>query len=86
MNVILRGRFMTGGIPIRFDGRAFQPLVPVDIPDGTVCMAHVVSAKLPGPMTDEQRATWAEIMAIFAATDPHFPTVDEAIAVSRGRP
>jgi hypothetical protein len=73
-------------IPVEFNGHVFVPLVPVTLPEGTQCVAHVPSVKPPPPVTEESARMWAEIMRAVAAADPPYPTVDEAMRASRGRP
>jgi hypothetical protein len=78
-------------VVVEFDGTTFVPQQPVDLPVGT--RATVAIADLPAEVfrpprqpTDEDRARWEELMAQLNATEPHFPTMEDAIGYSRGRP
>jgi hypothetical protein len=76
---------------VEFDGTNFVPQQPVDLPVGTratVAIADLPSgvAPPPRPPTEEDRVRWKELMAELNATEPYFPTVEDAIGYSRGRP
>ncbi len=82
-------------IEVVFDGRAFVPTGPVDLPAGTRASVAVPDAgptrgvlagPPPPPMTEEDKQEWERLCRIWAATPLPWATVDEAIAYSRGRP
>jgi hypothetical protein len=65
-----------------FDGRAFVPREAVELPVGTTVEVLVP----PRPPTEEEQREWQAILQEIAATEPAFPTVEEALRHSRGRP
>lgn len=76
-----------------FDGKVFVPCQPVNLPAGTK-----VSVALPGvstgaelikkkPLpTTKQQQEWEQLMRELNATEPYFPTVEDAIGYSRKYP
>ena len=84
-----------------YDGAVFIPDEPVNLPPGTrgtidlpEPAAGVPSAAeditdgarpMP-PMTEEQRRDWDELVADLRATEPVWPTVEDAMRYTRGRP
>jgi hypothetical protein len=78
---------MSRAIPVEYNGHVFVPLIMIDdLPEGTRCVAHIPSLKPPPPVTEEHKRVWAEICRALVQTVPPFPTVEEAMRVSRGRP
>lgn len=87
---------MLKAIEVEFDGKAFVPTEPIDLPAGarlTITLPDAAAAHQPGPitnqrrpMTDEEKRRWEELRRHWEETPPPFPTVEEAIAYSRGRP
>lgn len=80
-------------IDVVFDGKAFVPTGPVNLPAGTkasVSVAERQNAVLAGPppppMTEEQKQDWERLCQIWETTPLPWATVEEAIAYSRGRP
>jgi len=73
-------------IPVEFNGQVFVPLVQVELPEGTRCIAHVPALKLPPPVTEEHRRLWDEIIRQVEASPQQYPTVDEEMKALRGRP
>jgi hypothetical protein len=82
-------------IEVVFDGKAFVPTEPVDLPAGTKASVAlpesgpargVLVGPPPPPMTEEQRQDWKRLCRLWAATPLPWATVDEAIAFMRGRP
>jgi hypothetical protein len=65
-----------------FDGRVFVPCDPVDVPAGTKVEVMVP----PAPATPEEQARWEEIKRQIDASEPHWPTLDEAMRYIRKRP
>jgi predicted DNA-binding antitoxin AbrB/MazE fold protein len=80
-------------IEVVFDGTTFVPTEPVDLPTGTKASVElpdhasatpgVLAGPPPAPMTAEEEAEWDELCRIWAATPPHWATVDEAVAAMR---
>jgi hypothetical protein len=83
-------------IEVVFDGRAFVPSEPVDLPSGTRLRLTVpenrdeASSRLvpnqPRPLTEEEEKHWEELCRIWETASWPFSSVDEALAYSRGRP
>ncbi|MBX9583867.1 MAG: hypothetical protein K2X87_26505 [Gemmataceae bacterium] len=72
-------------IPVEYNGHVFVPLVQIDLPEGTRCVATVPARKPPLPVTDEHRALWADITRQIEAGTPPYPTVEDAMrALRRG--
>jgi len=71
-----------------FDGRVFVPEGPIDLPAGTKVAIPLPLPPIqpPRPPTSADHARWDELVATLNATEPHFPTVEDAIGYSRGRP
>jgi hypothetical protein len=65
-----------------FDGHVFVPTDPVDVPVGT----KVEIVVPPPPLSAEEQERWEETKRQIAATEPHWPTVDEAIRYTRKYP
>ncbi len=64
-----------------FDGKAFVPCEPVELPVGTQ-----VEVLLPGPPrkpTEEDNRRWQEILREINSTDPYFPTLEDAMRYTR---
>ncbi len=83
-------------IEVVFDGKAFVPSQPVDLPAGTRLnltvrqglggtLPQLIPSK-PRPLTEEEEKKWEELCRHWEATPPPFATVEEAISYSRGRP
>ena len=73
-------------IEAEFDGNVFVPVGPVNLPIGskvTIPLPQVPQPREPTP-ADQQR--WAELMRELNATEPYFPTVEDALGQMRGRP
>ena len=79
-------------IEVVFDGKAFVPTEPVDLPAGTKANVAVpegapartvLAGPPPPPMTEEQKRDWERLCQLWAATPPHWATVDEAVAAMR---
>jgi hypothetical protein len=66
-----------------YNGKVFVPSETVNLPPGTK-VEIVIPRPLRQPTADEDRQ-WQDVLNDLAATPPAFPTVDEAINVSRGR-
>lgn len=69
----------------KFDGRAFVPSNPVDLPVGTEVEVLLPPAPLREP-TPEENDEWRQIRGEILQGPPEFPTVDEAMKRSRKRP
>lgn len=67
-----------------FDGKVFIPKGPVSLPAGTK-VALLLPAAAP-KLTEDEKNLWNEIVKELDATEPLFPTVEDAIGYSRGRP
>jgi hypothetical protein len=67
-----------------FDGHVFVPSEKVDLPPGTVVEVLVPRAIRRPSAAEEQQ--WQDVLGDLAKSAPEYPTVDEAIRVSRGRP
>jgi hypothetical protein len=71
-------------IKANFDGQVFVPREAVKLPVGTQVevvlptTAPVAKTSTPAPSADEN-AEWSEIRAEIAATEPAFPTVEDAL-------
>jgi hypothetical protein len=78
-------------IEVVFDGKAFVPTAPVDLPAGTTATVALPGAVPPGscvgppppPMTDEQRADWERLCKEWDATPLPWATVHEAVDAMR---
>jgi predicted DNA-binding antitoxin AbrB/MazE fold protein len=82
-------------IEVVFDGKAFVPTEPVDLPAGTKANValpeldntrRVLAGPPPPPLTPEQREEWERLLSQARDAESPWATVDEAIAYSRGRP
>jgi hypothetical protein len=71
-------------IPVVFDGKAFVPTEPVDLPAGTKACVAVLGGLSPATAI----MTVAEADRILKGDGTPLPwaTVDQALAYSRGRP
>lgn len=68
-----------------YDGRAFVPTHPVDVPEGTKGTVDDPSfGSPPPPITEEHRRLWEEVARELAASEPYYPTLDEAMKALRG--
>ena len=76
----------------QFDGQNFVPEQPVDVPVGTKVTITLPVASPPAiPLpprqpTAEEKANWEEFLRELNATEPYFPTVEEALRYSRKYP
>jgi hypothetical protein len=70
-------------IQAEFDGQVFVPREAVNLPVGTP--VKVVLPDLPRKPTEEENRQWQDILQQLAATEPPFPTVDEALEATRKR-
>jgi hypothetical protein len=87
---------MKQSIEVVFDGKSFVPTEPIDLPTGTkltLAVPETTAGNNPVPlvselrvMTDEEKARWERLCHLWETTPPPFPTVEEAMAYSRGRP
>ena len=77
-------RSIMATVKAEFDGRVFVPLEPVSLSPGA--KVEVVLPNPVPPLTPDERAEWQELQAQIAASQPHFPTVDDALRHSRKRP
>jgi hypothetical protein len=77
---------MNGLIPVEFDGKVFVPLRPVSLPVGAKCGVELPACAPVQLLPPEDEALWQEIQRLLAETEPVWPTVEEAMAVTRGRP
>lgn len=77
-------RTMMSIIRAQFDGRVFVPTEAVTLPPGTKVEVLIPGAS--GKLTPEQMKEWQEILRAIDATEPEFPTVEEAMRHSRKRP
>jgi hypothetical protein len=71
-------------VQAEFDGQVFIPAVPVDLPRGT--RVEIILPKAPDTLTAEEMREWQQIECHIAASQPHFPTLQEAMQYSRKRP
>lgn len=66
-----------------FDGKVFVPSQPVDLPAGTR-----VEILIPRPhraATPHEDREWQGILSELAASEPAFPTVEDALRATRRR-
>jgi len=78
-------------VNVELDGTAFVPQQPVDLPvgtKGTVAIAHSTAKSLVPKRrpSAEAIAEKNRYVAELNATEPYFPTVEDAIRYSRKRP
>jgi hypothetical protein len=71
-------------IQAEFDGRVFVPRQAVDLPVGT--KVAVIVPDPPRAPTEEENRIWEYIQRQLDATEPYFPTVEEAMRYLRKRP
>lgn len=67
-----------------FDGRVFVPRIALNLPVGT--LVKVVVPGQPQPPSKEDVVEWEGLLSEIRASEPKFPTVDEALRQSRARP
>ncbi len=72
-------------IEVVFDGKAFVPTGPVDVPEGTRCVVQIPSLQPPPPVSAEHEKLWAEITRQIEASAPVHATADDAMETLRGR-
>src|SRR5579871_2659263 len=82
-------------VEVVFDGEAFVPTEPVDLPTGTKLTLAVPEVPASNnlfpktnrlrPMTDEEKRTWERLCRLWEEAPLPFSTVEEALAYSRGR-
>ena len=65
-----------------FDGRVFVPRQQVSLPVGTTVEVLIP----PSEPTAEDDREWRDLLQEIHASEPAFPTVDEALRQSRMRP
>ncbi len=65
-----------------FDGRVFVPRQQVTLPVGTTVEVLIP----PTEPSDEDDREWCDLLQEIHASEPAFPTVDEALRQSRMRP
>lgn len=80
-------------IEVVFDGKAFVPTGPVDVPVGTRVNLALPDHGYPGPLagapdpenppTLEQQAIWVEFLGSARSTQPDPPTLDEYLRLDR---
>jgi hypothetical protein len=83
-------------IEVVFDGKAFVPTAPVDLPAGTKLTVELPEHGYPGPragapapsrpLTAEEEAVWIEFMRAVRSTTPDPPTFEEYLRQRRGEP
>ena len=83
-------------IEVVFDGTAFVPSEPVDLPAGTRLsltvpqgLAGTPSQLIPSkprPLTEEEKKKWDELSRIWQSSPPLFSSIEEEMAYIRGRP
>jgi hypothetical protein len=64
-------------VKAEYDGRVFVPCEEVQLPRGTK-----VEILVPGPnqeLTTEEVQEWHQILQELSSSEPHFPTVEEAL-------
>jgi hypothetical protein len=81
-------------IEVVFDGKAFVPTEPVDLPAGTKASIALPDHGYPGPpagapdparpLTAEEEAIWVEFVRAMRSTPPDPPTFDEYLRQRRG--
>ena len=77
-------------IKANFDGQVFVPRESVKLPVGTqvdvVLPTNAAISAAPNTPTPADAAEWSAIRAEIAASEPAFPTLDDAMRHSRKRP
>ena len=71
-------------VKAQYDGRVFVPFEHVGVPVGATVEVLIPESR--SVLTPEQQQEWQEILKELAASDPPFPTVEEAMRITRGRP
>jgi hypothetical protein len=87
---------MTRTIEVVFDGKAFVPTEPVDLPVGTKVRLPVPGeangqppaprVQPPPPVTEEHKKLWDRLSREWEEAPPRFATLEEEMAHTRGRP
>ena len=67
-----------------FDGRVFVPRISLSLPVGT--QVEVVVPGQPQAPSDTDVVEWEGLLCEIRASEPEFPTIDEALRQSRVRP
>jgi hypothetical protein len=83
-------------IEVVFDGKAFVPTGPVDLPAGTKASVELPEHGYPGPVagapdpsrtfSPEEEAMWIEFMRAIRSSPPDPPTFEEYLRERRGEP
>ena len=76
-------------VTAEYDGRAFIPCMPVDLPVGTRVGIYVpdsTNQHSGAEMTPEREGEWQQVLKEIQTSEPFFQTVDEALRHTRGRP
>ena len=83
-------------IEVVFDGKAFVPTEPVDLPAGTKGNVELPEHGYPGPAagapdpdnppTPDQERSWIEFMRAIRSSPPDPPTFEEYLRQRRGEP
>jgi hypothetical protein len=81
---VIRRTYPMSVVKAEFDGRVFVPCEPLNLPAGT--RVEVIVPGPPPKLTPEEAREWQEILQQIAATEPPFPTVEEAMRYTRKRP
>jgi hypothetical protein len=71
-------------IKAEFDGRVFIPCQTVNLPPGT--QVGIFIPESPAPMSEEEKAAWERIQKQLRTSDPHFPSLEDALRYSRKYP
>ncbi len=80
-------------VEVIYDGRAFVPTKPVQVPTGTRSIIELPDHGYPGPLagapnpdhplTPEDEAIWIEFMNTVRSSPPNPPTFDEYLRQQR---
>jgi predicted DNA-binding antitoxin AbrB/MazE fold protein len=74
-------------IQATFDGKAFVPTQPVNLPEGTTVRVMVPdSGTVTKRMTPEQEKEWQRVLQQIQSSEPYFQTPEEALRYTRKRP
>jgi len=65
-----------------FDGRVFVPYEPVELPAGTK-VEVIIPPRKP---TEEENRQWQEFLKKLRASEPYFPTLEDALRYTRKYP
>jgi hypothetical protein len=71
-------------IQAEFDGQAFIPCQPVQLPKGA--KVGILIPDAPPQPTAEQQEQWDQLLREIQASEPLFGSVEEALRYSRKRP